>query len=1312
MAQIVNKLNLNRVPQLVDNNSLIFAKNVRLSANGFSPDYGFDKIGEPPFKEGDMYKLVGVIPYNTKFYTLWYQDTPAKSVIWEYDEEDSAWTKIKSAWQYSGNKVTPTTIDGYCTITLNGDILLTIAEDGGAKKIPLKTINITKAKDEPDNYDESLYTQAPIVPLINLTCNGRYKNVIPAGTYQFFVRYEIRDNFYTNWFPASKELFAGFKRDRLTQQGGVRFVDVNVDSDESFILTVNKVVTSNQEFFKSFQLGFIIAHDDEVYARAYKHYSLDTSSIDFDYDTEYIEELDVKDLLESPYNIYNVRNLTAFKNKLYISNYIESNFNPTIDSTKYADIDVTIKSAVNTESHDIGGDDFTFVENNGNKYITSITANNIIGEPTKTVNEILKSLLDRAKDWINSTDIEDGLTKTHRLYHVKETIIKSLPTKIDPAGGEGEIIDDGGESQSYDYAFGTYVLKAELSTLLTSTSLDAILAKIAEYIIGIRTTDGAFVHTYNGNNVTFTIKYQFDVKTGPNSFVRKECVNLITFSIDTTDIHFVYDLKNDYTLIPHQGYNFYVHFVRANGEATNGYLINKSPIIVGEPEEYLDDDVELVSNDMPALYPTFTFKNGLPAGFVACFISILHVTNKVAQIFDIKELYSVGITDGTHKSLVEGDCLELDTRLYTVLKNIPVKRNSVEYLADYRASYDTELMYTFGASGKCIFKTEYGNETYPLPSLNGNGNIKLGSPRTAFIVLPYSNNPEYAQLTKCTPYITAERIAEDSEYDDYVNLNLLGYLCRVKKLQDNINKYFSGSDIYSKAVNYDNQNDSYAIQLTPLAEGSPEWKTYLNSNEWTVYSNYNLNYLSLRENYSPRIVTKNFGDPDNQDDTDRQSFIIWSQESLNLSEVYELKSMFYSYTRKTYYPFDLNNVLIQFDNTIRSSELNGDEDIINMFKFRPTDYYNVPTDKGIIVNLVAVGDNILVHTQDSIYKFSGYNSLTAAGGEDVQMKESEPFDTGIQELFGSEFGYAGLQNKKHQVLSEMGYTFYDSDGQRIYYYTGNANIKVISDDVSKLFKYRPLKDIYFADDYYNNRVFVCLDFGDDKYATLTYDFTAKCFISLHDFHFDWAFKTKTKCYFITPERNNIYRVSDINIADYPSEFSFEDKLYPTGSNKECIIDVIYNDNFEAIKTLNAISWVCNEVKDFIEETNKSTEDMLVAEEWFNHKHAYKGEALRIYSDSVKTPAIDIAHETHDRSNDYSIQQVTSYDRPRYNLGKWTFNYFRNILNRDEDPTHPRVFGEQDTLLYGKYFVARFIFNRTTNFKIEDVTFEISNDYNV
>lgn len=1291
MAQIVNKLNLNRVPQLVDNHSLIFAKNVRLSANGFSPDFGFDEIGKPPFKGGIDHNLVGVIPYNTKFYTLWHhypvdsEDT-ADSVIFEYDEQNTNhWKEIKTAWKYSGITSDSTTIDGYCTINLNGDIILTIAENGGDKNIPLKSINITKAETEPDDYDESLYTQAPIVPLINLSFVEYYKNVIPAGTYQFFIRYEIRDKFYTNWFPASKELFAGFSKTQLTQQGSVKYIDLSVDSDKSFVLQVDKVVTSNDKFFKSFQIGFILAHDDEVYARAYKHYSLDVSTIYFDYDTEYIEEIDVTELLESPYNIYNVKNLTSFKNKLYISNYIESNFNPIINIADYK-IQIDIRQHANTVISKIGNDPVTLVTTNNRQYITEITKS--VSNDTKSIQDIVNSLISGASHWINSTIESDGLIYKSAERHIKLEIIKSIDTEIkpDPIPG-GEVIDGGDNvgtlNPTYGYEFGQCQLRIDGDTNYTTyDSIGAALNAMKADIYGIG-LDGKIVRS--NLTTTFTggdIKYLYK-----KSDETKECSLSFTFTVNANDIHINYTLNSEYSLIPHQGYNFYIHFVRANGEATNGFLINTNgPIIIEEPKL---TSAQINNNDIPALYPVFTIENGIPEGYVAYFISILHVENKVAQLFDIKDLY---VTGDASTNPTCADCLEFDTRLYTALRDIPVKYLGNEYEVDYRPSYDTEYLPTFGSSGKCIFKTK-------IEDISGS--------KIAFAVLPYSVNTEYAQLTKCTPYITPNNLV-NNVYDNYNNLNLLGYVCRVVKLDDNHNYYFAGSDIYNKTTSKTN-NNIYNINLTAVGDKSNLWTQYKRGTEWSVYSNYNLNYLSLRTNYSPRVITKEFDIEGEVDNNTKKSVLLYAQESLNLSEVYELKSMFYSYTRKTYYPFDLNNVLIKFDNTIRSSELNGDEDIVNMFKFKSTDYYNVPTDKGIIVNLVAVGDNILVHTQDSIYKFSGYNSLSAAGGEDVQVKESEPFDTGIQELFGSEFGYAGLQNKKHQVLSEIGYTFYDSDGQRIYYYTGNANIKVISDDVSKLFKYKPLKDIYFADDYYNNRVFVCLDFGDGKYATLTYDFTAKCFISLHDFRFDWAFKTKTKCYFVTPERNNIYRVSDTLIADYPSAFSFEDKLYPTGANKECMIDVIYNDNFESIKTLNAISWVCNEVKDFLEEaTDNATEDMLVAEEWFDHKHSYKGEVLRLYSDSVKTPAIDIS----DKTNDKSIQQVSSYDRPRYNLGKWTFNYFRNILNRDEDPTHPRVFGGQDTLLYGKYFVARFIFNRTTNFKIEDVTFEISNDYNV
>ena len=45
MAKIVSKLDLNKTPQLVDNNSLIFAKNIRVLKDGIiGPDFPIDSV--------------------------------------------------------------------------------------------------------------------------------------------------------------------------------------------------------------------------------------------------------------------------------------------------------------------------------------------------------------------------------------------------------------------------------------------------------------------------------------------------------------------------------------------------------------------------------------------------------------------------------------------------------------------------------------------------------------------------------------------------------------------------------------------------------------------------------------------------------------------------------------------------------------------------------------------------------------------------------------------------------------------------------------------------------------------------------------------------------------------------------------------------------------------------------------------------------------------------------------------------------------------------------------------------------------------
>ena len=1302
MARVKGKLNLNRVPELADNNSLVFAKNVRWFADSFRADYGFDNLA----LDFGTYKVVGIIPHNICFYILLFNEDTQQSAIKVYNENTKELSDVACNWNYSGLTAGETIITGYCTTTLYGETVLTIAEHYKgvpSNLIPLKHIVIgTKdnAGNTISNYDddETIYTQAPNVPLINLKLLEKYHNTIPAGTYQFFIRYEIRKNHYTNWFPASKELFAGTTRTMLTNQGKIHYVDKTVDSNESFRLRVETV--KNVDGFKSFQLGFIIAHDNEVYARAYKHYEVDCGEIYFDYDTEYIEEIDVKEIIESVYSLYNVKNVTSYKNRLYIANYIESDFNP--DLSDYAtQVDIEMCTSENTSVQKFAGYTYHANSHDGTSYIESLDVPGISEQTTVTVPQIVQELIASPymKNWIKTVGSE---TKEVKRYGITAKLVKYTTEDPTPSDG-GETIDPEDtpinpitlDKKYYLTSAGGINDGAGVNNLDIQVLLDAIV----DDTVGIRLSDGKVMSDAWVTNESYVITYYSASSPRHGLQYKKTTTVIITFSTNSKDINNSYSLDSSYSLVPHQKYAFYLHFVRPNGEITNGSRIpdaNLSGYVYDDftIQEHIDDN----TGNADAIYPVFTFNFAIPAGYIGCFVSIVHTDYNVAQIFDVRKMFSE-YTDGDENGHITGDCLELDMALYPALQDIPVIFKStvvdsqtdeevtseIETTVDYRSSYDSEFLATFGASGKCVFKRMFDDQDNFVPYV-------IGKEKYAFIQLPYNANEKYIQLTRCTPFISW--LEDTKVYDDYDSLNLLGYVCRVCKPLSNYDKYFSGQDIYNVTRGYDSVNNTYTMVLGETPETGDVWYTYRNSDVFTIYSNFNLNYISIRETLLKNLVSKK-----NNTNT-YNTYLLLSFQSLNLSDIYELQPMYRSYTRKMYLPYTEDKNVTVFDNTIRSSELQGDEEHINIFKFRPTDYYNVPTNRGKIVNLVAVADNILVHTEDSMYRFTGTNSLMAAGGEDIAMTESQPFDTGIQEIFGSEYGYGGLQNKEHQALTEMGYVYFDRDARRLYLYGDQNRMEVLSNDIENLFKRKPISSIRIADDYYNNRVFVCITFNDGKIATLSYNFVAKSFISLHDFAFDWTFKTKTKCYFVY-DKSKVY-VVDNKIGEY-EDLAIQDTLYPY-DNGNCIVDVIYNENFEVIKTINTLSWICNEITSVDSTIN-------MAEETFTNapiEKRYKGDKLAIYTDSCYSDTIIL----NDRSNDYSLSSVNSYKKARYNLGKWHFNYFRNILNRVDEPISPRTLTKEDTLIYGKYIVASFTFNRSTNFKFEDVTFNITTDYNV
>ena len=314
---IVPKLYLNNNPMTAEEGSLAFARNMRIDNDGcLVSDGGYADITLP---DNQTTKIVGhVVGLNDKVYFFTHDNNV--SHIYEYDEIANTSVEINSGWKYSGG-----TITGYVNTNISGEIILTVAEVLNGVDIPLKHINLSYCTAS-DN--ESLYTQTPEVPIANLTLYDTYIKTIPNGVYVFFIRYEIRKDIYTNWFLCSRPIFGGVSEKLNTAQGGLKYINLHKDSAKSFILDLTYINESAKAYYSGFQIGFIITHDEATDARIWKSFNMTTTRLYFDY--EEIEETNIDELLETTYRILNVNNVTSFKNKLYISNYNESDFNPDV----------------------------------------------------------------------------------------------------------------------------------------------------------------------------------------------------------------------------------------------------------------------------------------------------------------------------------------------------------------------------------------------------------------------------------------------------------------------------------------------------------------------------------------------------------------------------------------------------------------------------------------------------------------------------------------------------------------------------------------------------------------------------------------------------------------------------------------------------------------------------------------------------------------------------------------------------------------------------------------------------------------------
>lgn len=523
---------------------------------------------------------------------------------------------------------------------------------------------------------------------------------------------------------------------------------------------------------------------------------------------------------------------------------------------------------------------------------------------------------------------------------------------------------------------------------------------------------------------------------------------------------------------------------------------------------------------------------------------------------------------------------------------------------------------------------------------------------------------------------------------------------------------------------------------------------------YSKFSRVNTNAISIKK--EPAYLVGVLGDDESGAGSHQRSvnFIV---QPLNATDLIELKDTYIESNYKLYTNYKDN---LNYDSykraTIRRSDVIGDESLANAWRhFRANNYKVLSKNKGNITNIVGVGSAFLIHTENTLFMINKENMLKTAD-TNIQLTTPDLFDVEPIEIFTSNHGYGGLQHSQAWTINSNGYWFVDADNKRIYNFDNN-HLTDLTSDILNWMNNVQIADVHMVTDFTNARVIMCLayyseDVGDREhnqpgYITLSFNMISKKFISLHDYKFNIGVNTKNHCYFYYAVKTSSFlycfhkntplgfygKVGDYaGLDDHAYGFPAmstnvtvkkEDDTEETRTIHPAIFDVIVNENYNIPKCINSISYILNKVYSYFSNQITRMAEPLMGNGTYGNVTHYSGDIIRIYSDSNDTGNLDIS--TPDKVN-----QDGNYTTPYYDKGVWNFNYIRNYISKDlklkeildrfnideaaynklDDNKKAKIIGmvsnagDERNLVYGRYFVIRFIFTNVDNipFRFEDL----------
>lgn len=1134
---IVPKLNLNRNYKDVPSNSIVAAKNMIIDDTGsyYTNEWGFKVAFECP---NDTEFICGVIPTNKELIIFTYCSNDKKSRIYRYNK-NGTYTECNIGWTYSGGKIT-----GSYTYNYKEELIIAVGEydavdiNGNSIQVPYKCWNL-------DNAIATNHNQEEEIGNINGSFNFTAGNLV-CGVYTIFIRFTLDKNNYTKWFQLTSDIIITqsvakeapihvyMKGDtKVTlpttdKDGNSIFKDFTVNtntiSDTGICLIISGLEESN---FNNYQIGYIIKHDEEVLGRIQGDYSINDNVINI-INNDYIEEESIDEFLKNPNQLYNVKNIINYNNRIYLSNYEEyknekfnvdvdvsfENKEPSASEVVTNTIKGTGQISLNYLTSGIDHTDFDITDltkdDNGNYHVNNPKSfiKNYIINTIKYVN-VYGTYNITSICTINNPDFGDG-------FNYQKAEIHFLLAFLDQQSDSSRTY-----CYIYDTIDGDIINNAIKDVYFDSNGIIHFVTKWSNYV---ENQSSAGEHDYVSNNMitnlqTFINLYRYTdtgnviFVTGPygrscgylNGWLEEELsiTSLdyprfpkhgfpITASISVTTNSYLYKIDvNDInrSLIFNQRYNLFIHYIRKDGSFTNGYNIGV-----------------FTPNNQKIIYPVIKV-NYIPDEFIGYFISYEDVEYNVSPAHVVK----VASTD-------LGNDVYLTTTPF-IYENESI--NGDKFCNNYSSIESaTDIKY----------KT-YNRDTLSTPNIEIQHIEGTISPHDDFVQLITSINNQYGKKVK-TLYRLSKNYYDigieikDSDYlpNFYNREKIITY--RTSEDETELGKFIFSPT--SSAV-VDNLGAEKEYRLGVCTEFNYAIKPL---NAYNIKQDYNKGAVSL--------ITSN-----------GTSYGVFYNSVISPDRLHDFLEIKGAYTAKpsksfTNYSEDYTD---KFDKTVRRSNVISDESLVNGFRiFESEEYKIIKENKGNITNIVGIGLYLLVHTEYSLFVFDRSPKLTNSS----QLQIPDTFDIDYQEVLPSNEGFGGLTDKEESIISKNGYIWYDSINKYIFKYE-NGKASVLSSDINNFLKDLNVDTVRFGEDLKFNRLIICIYVNVDKETypiTVSYNFNTNSFISLHDYSFTNCYRTYEQAYFFDENKdgNRLY------------SFDETESTYKNLRNKQSIYYTKYSMN--------------------------------------------------------------------------------------------------------------------------------------------------------